>query len=213
MHDNIQIRRAPAPILPHPLQLPLMRPLKHSVARNMIPFLLHILFDAPQHLPIVHPRRLQQRREVVDAEMPVRTAMALATSRRMLRQDFLARKGRISAAPPQRVATHVAVRVAHVVAVLFVEGVVGDEAEGAAPEEQAVLKGETQALEEERVLQAAEVLQVAVGAKGGMQVAHTEGEVLREGINGGSGDGRAGEGGVCICKGGVRGRKVLGQVR
>ena len=116
--------------------------------------------------------------------MAIRAPVALATTRRMLRQDLLARKGRIAASAPSSVAADIAIRVTDIVAVFFVEGVVGDEAEGVAPEDEAVVHGEAEAFEEEGVLQAAEVFQVAVFAEVEVQVAHAEGEVRGEGVDG-----------------------------
>ena len=199
MDDDIQLRRGPAAVLLDALQLGAMRPLEDAVARDVEALLVHVLADAAQHVAVGDARRLQQGGQVVGAEMAVRAPVTLAAAGRVLGQDLLAREGRVpAAAAAQGVAADVAVRVPHVVAVLLGEGVVGDEAEGPPPEEQAVLEREAESLEEERVLQPAEVLQVAVGPEGGVQVAHAEREVRRQAVDGGGGDGRAGEGGVRV---------------
>ena len=139
--------------------------------------------------------------------------MRLARAGRMFGEDLLARVRGVAASAAVGVAADVAVGVADVVAVLLVEGVVGDEAEGGAPEAQAFVERQADAFEEEGVLQAAEVLEVGVGAKGEVEVVHAEGEVGGEGVDGGSGDGPAGEGGVSVGEGGVGGEEGFGEVR
>lgn len=81
-----------------------------------------------------------------------------------------------------------------------------------APEDEAVFEGEADAFEEEGVLEAAEVFEVAVFAEGHVEVAHAEGEVLGEGVDGGGVDGCAGEGAVGVGEGGVGGCEVFGEV-
>ena len=78
--------------------------------------------------------------------------MALPTPRRPLRQDLLAREWRVAAPAPVSIATNIAIRVPHVVAILLVEGVVGDELEALAPEGEAFVEREADAFEKERVL-------------------------------------------------------------
>lgn len=187
MHNRIELRRAPRPLVLDPRNLPLMHPLKHAITRDMEPLRRDVLLHAPQHLSIAHARRLQQSDEIVDAEMAVRTAMRLAGAGWTLRQDALAAEGRIAPAAAVGVAADVAVRVPHVVAVLLVEGVVRRVAEGGAPELKAVLQAEAEAFQEESVLQPAVVLEVRVAPEREVQVAHAEGEVGAEGIDGGGG--------------------------
>jgi hypothetical protein len=98
----------------------------------------------------------------------------------MLGQNLLAAVGAVAAAAAVGVAADVAVDVAHVVAVLLVEGVVGDLAERGPPEDEALLQVESDALEEERVLQPPEVLEVCVAPERPVQVRHAHGEVLRQ---------------------------------
>lgn len=135
--------------------------------------------------------------------------MRLARAGRMFGQDLLARERRVPPPATRRVPAHVAVRVPDVVAVFLVEGVVGVIFEALAPEVDAVVEGETEAFEEEGVLQAAEVLEVRVLAQGEVQVAHAEGEVHGEGVDGCGGDGGAeggvGVGDVCVGRGEVFG--------
>ena len=104
----------------------------------------------------------------------------------------------------------------HVVAVLLVEGVVRDEAEPFAPEGEAFVEREADALKEEGVLQPAVVLQVRGAAQRAVQVRHAEGEVAGrdEGVDRRVAEGRVGaeEGGVRGGGGGVGRGEVLGQV-
>lgn len=209
MDNRIQLPRRPAPLLLDPLQLPPMRPLKHPITRNMEPLPLHILPHPSQHIPITNPRRLQQARQISNAEMAVRAPMRLARAGGVFSQDLLARERRVAPPAARRVAAHVPVRVPDVVAVFLVEGVVGVGLEGGAPEMDAVVEGEAKAFEEEGVLQAAEVLEMRVLAQGEVQVAHAEGKVRGEGVDGGGGDGGAeggvGVGDVCVGRGEVFG--------
>jgi len=129
----------------------------------------------------------------------------LARPRRVLRQDLVAREGRVAAAAAVPVAADVAVGVPDVVPVLLVEDVVGDGAEAAAPVLQRVFEGEAQAFEEERVLQARVVLEVVGGREGVGEPRHAEREGGGEGGDRGGGYGAGGEGGV-----GGRGRREEG---
>ena len=92
MHDRIQLTRRPRPLILDPPQLRLVRILKHTVTRDVIPLLIvrHVLSHSPEHIPIVDPRGLEQRDEVIGAEVPVRTPVRLVTSGRVLGQDLLA---------------------------------------------------------------------------------------------------------------------------
>lgn len=211
MHNGIQLPRRPAPLLLDPLQLPLMRPLKNPITRNMEPLPLHILPHPPQHIPITHPRRLQQARQILDAEMAVRASMRLPSTGGVFGQDLLARERRIAPPPPRGVPADVPVRVPDVVAVLLVEDVVGVVLEALPPEEDAVVEGQPEAFEEERVLQPREVLEVRVLAQREVQVAHAEGEVRGEGVDGCGGDGGV-EGGVRVRGVCVRRGEVFGEV-
>ena len=58
--------------------------------------------------------------------MSVRASVRFAITRRMFREDFLARERGVAPPATYSVAADVAVRVTDVVAVFFVEGVVGD---------------------------------------------------------------------------------------
>lgn len=110
--------------------------------------------------------------------MPVRTPVGLARPRRMLGQNLLTAKRTVATASPVRVAADVAVCVPDVVPVLLVERVVRHLVEGAAPEGEALLQVQADALEEERVLQTAVVLEVSVATQRPVQVGHACGEVL-----------------------------------
>lgn len=134
MHNRIQLRSPPRPVPLHPLNVGPVRPIKHPVARDVVPLLLHVLPNPLQHVAVPDARRLQQGRQVIDAEVPVGAPVALPAAGRVLGQNLLAGERRVAAAAADRVATDVAVGVPDVVAVLLVEGVVGDKAEGVAPE-------------------------------------------------------------------------------
>ena len=91
----------------------------------------------------------------------------------------MARKRAIALPAAVGVAAYVAVGVADVIPVFFVEGgFVRLGGEAAAPEEQALVQAQPDAFEEKGVLQPAEVAQVRVGAQGAVQVGHAEREVL-----------------------------------
>lgn len=211
MHNRL-VSSHPNPFLLRPLHLPPMRPLKHPITRNMIPLPLHILLHPPQHLPVRDARPLQQRRQILPAKMPIWTPMRLPGARLPFRQNFLATIRRIASPPAIAIAPDVAVRVPDVVAILLVEGVVGDEAEGGAPEAQALVERQADALQEEGVLEAAVVFEVGVGAEREVEVLHAEREVCGEGVDGGGGDGGAGEGAVGVGEGRVRGLEGFGEV-
>ena len=71
-----------------------------------------------------------------------------------------------------------------VVSVFFVEGVVADALESRSPEYQTVFEGEAEAFEEERVLESGKVFEVCGAAQGLVEVAHAEGEVFAELVDG-----------------------------
>ena len=102
--------------------------------------LLFVFLDALQDGPVCDTYRLQQGRQVLKVEMPVRAPVSLARPWRVLRQDLLAGEGRVAATAAVGVPTYVAVRVPHVVPVFLVEGVVRDLVEGTAPEDQTLLE-------------------------------------------------------------------------
>lgn len=70
--------------------------------------------------------------------MPVGAAVCFAITRWMFGEDFLAGKGGVAPPATDGVAADVAVGVSDIVAVFFVESVVGDEFEGLAPEDETV---------------------------------------------------------------------------
>lgn len=172
MQNGIHLRGTPRAILLHLLNLALMLPLKHAIARDVIPLPLHILTHLLQDNSVIHTRLLQHRNQILRRERPVRAAVRLTGARQGLRGQLLARVRRIAAATAVGVAADIAVRVTHVVAVLLVELLVRHQLEAAPPEDQALLEREADALQEERVLQTAEVLEVGVLAKCAVQVLH-----------------------------------------
>lgn len=67
---------------------------------------------------------------------------------------------------------------ADIVAIFFVERVVGDKTEGMAPKDKAIVQGEANTFEKQRVLQTAVILEVTVFTQSAMEVTHAEGEML-----------------------------------
>lgn len=125
MHNRVQLRRPPRSILLHPLNIPLIHMFENTVTSNMKPLLLYILLNPPQHVAVIDAGGLQERREVVDAKMSIGAAVRFAGAGGVFGEDFLAGKGGVAAASADSVAADVAVGVADVIAVFFVEGVVG----------------------------------------------------------------------------------------
>lgn len=78
--------------------------------------------------------------------------MRFARARRMFDEDLLAGKRRIASSSLIGISTNLAIRVPHIVAVLFVKGIVGDVLEALAPEGDAVLESEAETFEKERIL-------------------------------------------------------------
>lgn len=101
---------------------------------------------------------------------------------------------------------------ADVIAVFFVERVVGDEFKGLPPEDQAILHSQAKALEKERVLKAAKVFQMTVFPQRHVEITHTEWEMLRQMIDRGGTDWGARKRGIGVCERRIRCGEVLGQV-
>lgn len=171
-----------------------------------------ILLDSVQSGPVAYAHGLYQRREVLEVKVAVGAAVGLAWAGRVLGQDLLAAEWAVAAATAVRVASDVAVDVAHVVAVFLVESVVGDVAEALAPEDQALLEVQADALEEQSVLQAAVVFEVGIAAERAVQVGHAGREVLGEVVDVAGGDLGADGGSRVGAVGAVGGDEVLGEV-
>jgi hypothetical protein len=77
---------------------------------------------------------------------------------------------------------------ANVVSVLLVELVVCEFVERAAPEHETFLEVEPNALEEKRVLETSEMLEVGIFAERAVQMGHACREVLGDMVNVGGGD-------------------------
>lgn len=217
MHNRIaHVLRQRRPLGLDLVQLAPMTPLKHAIARDVKPLPLHILPNALEDLAIPHAHTLEQPDEAVLAVGAIGAPVVLAGAGEGLGEEFLARVGRVTSAAAVRVAADVAVGVPDIVAVFLVEGVVGDELEAVAPEEEAFVEAEPDALEEEGVLEAGEVFEVVVPAELDVEVAHAEGEMGCEGVDGAGRDGSrhrvvAVEGGIrAVC--GARRGEVLGEV-
>lgn len=141
MDNGVQVCRTPSPVVLSPLDLCSMRPLEDAVASDVIPLLLNIRLHSSQHTWVIDACGLEQSGKVIDTEMPVRTSVRFATSRRMFRQDFLAGERGITPTTPNRIAPNVTVSVPNVVPIFFVECVISDKLEALTPEDKAVLEG------------------------------------------------------------------------
>jgi hypothetical protein len=119
---------------------------------------------------------LEECREVLNAEMPVWASMCLAGARLVLHEDLLAAVWTVSVSSSVAISAYIAVGVSHVIPVLFVEYIVGNFRERASPEEQALLERESDAFQEESVLEPPIMLQMSVSAERTVQVLHTERE-------------------------------------
>ena len=89
MHNRIQIIITPAPLILDFLDLLLMTPLKHPVARYVVPLFRDIVFDRLEYISIIHADTLEHCDEVVWLKCAVRAAMSLAWSGLWLSQQFL----------------------------------------------------------------------------------------------------------------------------
>lgn len=108
----------------------------------------------------------------------------------MLEKNLLAREGFVVST-----ITLEAVCVANVVSVLLVELVFANttRGEGGTPKGKRFLDAEADSLEEERVLKAAEMLEMLVAAESLVEVDHAGGEMCGEGVDRSGGDRFAGE--------------------
>lgn len=106
--------------------------------------------------------------------------MCLARTRRRFCSQLLAGIWRVAAASSICITTDIAVGVADVVSIFLIELVVRHIVEALPPEHQRLLERQTDAFEEERILQTAKMLEVGVFGEGDLKVAHTEWEVLGE---------------------------------
>ena len=158
MDDGIKVGRPPGPVFLHPSNIRLVRPLKNTIARNVIPLFLYVFLDPSQYITIVDACLLQQRRQVVDAEVAVWASVTLSVARWMFGQDLLAREWGVTSAPAISVATDIAIHVANVVFIVFVKLIIRLELKGLAPKDEAVLHGKSNAFNEKGVLKTTKVL-------------------------------------------------------
>jgi hypothetical protein len=140
----------------------------------------------------MYSSRLQHIRQVVDTEMSVRTSMRLTCAWRMFCQDLLTRVGRITSSSTVCVSSNISVGVPHVVAIFFVEGIIGDQLETLTPENQTILQRQANALQKERVLKTAVMFEVTVLTESVVKVSHAERKMLGKVVDVGSIDRRAG---------------------
>lgn len=144
MRDGLIILGLPPGLLLGPLDLLLMGPLKHSVTRDVESRGGHVVPDSLEDISLRDARGLQERGEIVDAEMPVGTTVAFPGARLVFGEDLLAGERRVATTTPVGVPADVAVRVPHVVPILFVERVVRDQLEAGSPEHKALFEAEAE---------------------------------------------------------------------
>ena len=138
MNNDIEIGGGPVSALLALLNFVSVSMFKDTVAGDMVPLSANVLGNTSQDIPVHDAGALEQRREVVRTEVSIWAAVAFATTRRVLSQYFLTRKGRITPATPIGVAPNITIRMPDVVAVLFVECVIGDFVKRLSPEDDAV---------------------------------------------------------------------------
>ena len=127
--DRVQVGSAPGTIFFSLRDFYLVRPIKYTIAGNVKPLLLYILPYTIQYIAIIDTGCLEQCSEIFHTKMAVGTTVRLSASWRMFGQDLLAGKRRITPASPDCVSPHIAVGMPHVVAIIFIEGVVSNELE------------------------------------------------------------------------------------
>ena len=135
MNNGIQIIVTPAPLILDLLDLLLVTPLKDPITGYMISLLRHIVLDRLKYISIVDTDTLEHGEKIIRLERAVGAAMGLARPRGRLCKQFLAGIRRVAAATTVCVTSDVAVGVTDVVFVLFLEFLIGDELEAAAPED------------------------------------------------------------------------------
>ncbi len=177
MDNGVQIRDAPTLLL-GPCYVLLVCPLEDTIAGNVETLLLHILLHHAQNVPVVNAGGLEQSGEILNTEMPIGTSMGFAAPGRVFGQDTLTGKWGVSSPPPDAVTTDIPIRIPDVIPIFFVERVVRDELEGLPPKDETILQGQPYSFEEERVLQAAKMFQMAVLAQCHVEIAHAKGKML-----------------------------------
>lgn len=185
MYNSVQLCSGPTAIFLNLLDFTLVRPFEHAVAGYVISLLFHVFLDPTQDIPIVDSRRLQQSREIVEAEVTIGASVTFTRTRWMFRQNLLARVRRVASAAPDGISPHITIYMAHIVSILLVESIIGDQLEGLSPEDKTILQRKPNTLEKEGVLQSTKMLQVTVLAESQMQVPHAQREVLGQSIDGG----------------------------
>ena len=160
MNDSIEVCSAPRAVVLDLFDFALVAPLEDAVACDVVALLADVVAHRLEHVAVVDAHALQHRDEVVRCECAVWAAVRLTGAWEGLGEDLLARVGRVATASAVRVAAYVAVGVANVVAVFFLEFFVRHELEGAPPEDDTFVEAEADSLQEESVLQTTVVLKM-----------------------------------------------------
>lgn len=92
-------------------------PIASHVELLLVLVLLHTLKDAP----LTHTHSLHQGCQILQIEVPVRTAVRFARSRWVFRQNLLAAEWTVTIATPIRIPANVTIGVSHIVPVILVE--------------------------------------------------------------------------------------------
>lgn len=96
------------------------------VARHVEFLLVLVLLYTLQDTPFAHTHCLHQCRQILQVEVSVRAAVRLARSWWMLCENLLATERAVPVTAAVGIPTNVAVRVSHVVTVVFVELIICD---------------------------------------------------------------------------------------
>jgi hypothetical protein len=141
---------------------------------ELLPLL--VFLNASEDRLVCDADLLEESREVLDAEMTVWASMCLTWARLMLHEDLLAAVGTVPVSSSVTISAYIAVGVSHIISILLVEHIVGDFAEGASPEDQALLERESDPFEEQSVLESPIMLKVSITTQGAVQVLHAKRE-------------------------------------
>lgn len=121
MQNRIQIRRAPQAFVLDFLQPLLIRRLEHLVTRDVVALLADIVAHFFENRLVCHARALEQRNQIVRVEGAVGASVSLTWPGKCFGKQFLAAEWCIAAPTFVAVAADVAVGVADVVDVVFLE--------------------------------------------------------------------------------------------
>lgn len=152
MNNCVKVSLTPRAILLDFLDLILVCRLEHSVASNVIPHLTNVLTHTPQDFLVIDASGLEEAHQVINRVMAIGTAVSLANAGIRIAEDLLARVGSIALSATIHIPTDLAIGVTDIVLVLGVELVIGLALERLTPEQNTLLQGQANTLQEERIL-------------------------------------------------------------